>query len=90
MIIMKTCCLVVCVIGSVSGFYESVIDGNPGLEEHLGCCEALERVHLQKCQLRDRNGVGALFWVCRNAREIVLQDCWGLDNGTLSLAVICR
>ncbi|CAJ1958621.1 unnamed protein product [Sphenostylis stenocarpa] len=67
-----------------------VIDGNPGLEEHLGCCEALERLHLQKCQLRDKNGVGALFSVCRNAREIVLQDCWGLDNATLSLAIVCR
>ncbi|RZC16193.1 F-box protein At5g07670-like [Glycine soja] len=67
-----------------------VIDGSPGLEEHLGCCEALERVHLQKFQMRDRNGVGALFSVCRNAREIVLQDCWGLDDGTLSLAVVCR
>lgn len=67
-----------------------VIDGNPGLEEHLGCCEALERLHLQKCQLRDRNGVGALFSVCRNAREIVLQDCWGLDNSSLSLSIVCR
>ncbi|TKY49851.1 F-box protein [Spatholobus suberectus] len=67
-----------------------VIDGNPGLEEHLGCCQALERVHLEKCQLRDRNGLGALLSVCRNAKEIVLQDCWGLDNATLSLAVICR
>ncbi|WVZ01125.1 hypothetical protein V8G54_027194 [Vigna mungo] len=54
-----------------------VIDRSPGLEEHLGCCEALERLHLQQCQLRDRNGVGALFSVCRNARDIVLQDCWG-------------
>ncbi|KAL2335881.1 hypothetical protein Fmac_010327 [Flemingia macrophylla] len=67
-----------------------VIDGNPGLEEHLGCCETLQRLHLQKCQLRDRNSVAALFSVCRNAREIVLQDCWGLDDGTLSFAVICR
>lgn len=67
-----------------------VIDGNPGLEEHLGCCETLERLHLHKCQLRDRNSVAALFSVCRNAREIVLQDCWGLDDGTFSLAVICR
>ncbi|KAL5148129.1 F-box protein [Glycine soja] len=67
-----------------------VIDGSPGLEEHLGCCEALERVHLHKCQVRDRNAVGALFSVCRNAREIVLQDCWGLDDATLSLAVVCR
>lgn len=35
-------------------------------EEHLGCCEAFERVHLQKCQVRDKNTVGVLFSVCRN------------------------
>ncbi|XP_027331835.1 F-box protein At5g07670-like [Abrus precatorius] len=67
-----------------------VIDGNPGLEEHLGCCVALQRLNLEKCQLRDRNGVGALWRVCRNAKEIVLQDCWGLDDAVFSLAVICR
>ncbi|XP_061372614.1 F-box protein At5g07670-like [Gastrolobium bilobum] len=67
-----------------------VIDPNPGLEEYLGCCPALERLHLQKCQLRDKNGVGAMFSVCRVAREIILQDCWGMDNSMLSFASICR
>ncbi|XP_057457998.1 F-box protein At5g07670-like [Lotus japonicus] len=66
------------------------IDGNPGMEEHLGFCPALERLHLQKCQLRDKNGTGAVFSVCRAAREVILQDCWGLDNSVLSLAIICR
>ncbi|XP_012567574.1 F-box protein At5g07670-like [Cicer arietinum] len=45
-----------------------VIDGNPGLEEHLGFCIALERA----------------------ARDVVLQDCWGLDDCIFSLAVVCR
>ena len=65
------------------------IDPNPGMEEYLGCCPALERLHLQKCQLRDRKSVVALFSVCRAVREIVIQDCWGLDNSMFSLAMIC-
>ncbi|KAK7322452.1 hypothetical protein VNO77_25832 [Canavalia gladiata] len=67
-----------------------VMDRNPGLEEHLGCCVALERLHLHTCQLRDKIGVGALWRVCRNAREIIVEDCWGLDNTIFSLAAICR
>ncbi|KAL2329350.1 hypothetical protein Fmac_022777 [Flemingia macrophylla] len=66
------------------------IDYNPGLEEYLGCCPALERLHLEKCQLRDKKSLAALFSVCRNVRDIVLQDCWGLDNAMFSLAMICR
>ncbi|CAK8564781.1 unnamed protein product [Lathyrus sativus] len=67
-----------------------VIDGNPGLEEHLGFCVALESLHFQKCQLRNKNTTGAVFSVCRTAKEVVLQDCWGLDDGVLRLAVVCR
>ncbi|KAI4323822.1 hypothetical protein L6164_023400 [Bauhinia variegata] len=66
------------------------IDPNPGLEEHLGSCPALERLHLQKCQLRDKKSVSAMFSVCRAAREIILQDCWGLDNNIFGFASICR
>lgn len=66
------------------------IDQKPGLEEYLGSCPALERLHLQKCQLRDKKSIAAMFSVCRTAREIILQDCWGLDNSMFSLAVICR
>ena len=32
----------------------------------------------------------ALFSVCRVVREIVIQDCWGLDNSIFSFAMICR
>lgn len=67
-----------------------VIDSNPGLVEHLGLCPALERLQFQKCLLRDKDAVGAVFSVCRAAKEIVLQDCWGLDDGVFSLAAICR
>ncbi|KAL1324782.1 hypothetical protein HN51_034925 [Arachis hypogaea] len=66
------------------------IDHNPGLEEYLGSCEALERLHLHKCQLRDKKSVAAMFSVCRAAKEIIIQDCWGLDNSMFSFANVCR
>lgn len=66
------------------------IDPNPGLEEHLGSCPALERLHLQRCQLHDKNSIGAIFPVCQAAREIIIQDCWGLDDIMFSFASICR
>ncbi|XP_061997455.1 F-box protein At5g51380-like [Rosa rugosa] len=62
----------------------------PGPDEYLGACPALENLHLQKCQLRDKKSVRALFMVCAAAREIVFQDCWGLDNDMFRLASICR
>ncbi|XP_054811550.1 F-box protein At5g07670-like [Prosopis cineraria] len=66
------------------------IDLNPGPEEHLGSCFALERLHLYKCQLRNKNSMGAIFPVCRAAKEIIIQDCWGLDDSMFSFASICR
>ncbi|CAN8256924.1 unnamed protein product [Cochlearia groenlandica] len=61
---------------------------DPGLGESVSCCcPALERLHLEKCQLRDKNAVKALFKMCEAAREIVFQDCWGLDNDIFSLAM---
>uniref|UniRef100_A0A1J3JEW9 F-box protein n=1 Tax=Noccaea caerulescens TaxID=107243 RepID=A0A1J3JEW9_NOCCA len=63
------------------------IDHATGLGECLSCsCPALERLHLERCQLRDKNTVKALFKMCEAAREIVFQDCWGLDNDIFSLA----
>lgn len=67
-----------------------VIDQTPGPNEYLGYCQTLERLHLQKCQLRDKHSVKALFTVCGSVREIIIQDCWGLDNDTFSMASICR
>ncbi|KAK0597741.1 hypothetical protein LWI29_028225 [Acer saccharum] len=66
------------------------IDPSPGPDEYLGCCPALERLHLQKCQLRDKKSVRAMFRVCEAVREVVFQDCWGLDNDVFSFASVCR
>ncbi|KAJ4883309.1 F-box protein [Raphanus sativus] len=62
---------------------------NIDLGECLSCCScpALERLHLEKCQLRDKSSVKALFQMCEAAREIVFKDCWGLDNDIFSLAM---
>ncbi|KAK9050263.1 hypothetical protein SSX86_030767 [Deinandra increscens subsp. villosa] len=66
------------------------IDPNPGPNEHLGSCPTLEELHLERCQLRDKQGLGALFLVCKAVRELVFEDCWGLDNNSFSAASICR
>lgn len=66
------------------------IDLSPGPDEHLGSCPTIEGLYLQKCQVRDKEGVKALFLVCKAVREIVLQDCWGLVDDVFSLATICR
>ncbi|OVA00942.1 Leucine-rich repeat [Macleaya cordata] len=66
------------------------IDPSPGPIEHLGSCPTLERLHLQQCQLRDKQSMNALFLVCVSVREIVFQDCWGLDSEMFSFASICR
>ncbi|MCE3216567.1 hypothetical protein HAX54_006919 [Datura stramonium] len=64
-----------------------VLDSSPGPDEHLGSCSTLEELHLQQCQLRDKQGVRTLFLVCRNVRELVFGDCWGLDDAMLLLLV---
>lgn len=66
------------------------IDSSPGPDEFLGLCPALERLHLQKCHLRDKNSVRAMFMVCHAVRDIVVQDSWGLENDVFSLASSCR
>ncbi|KAJ8748947.1 hypothetical protein K2173_013384 [Erythroxylum novogranatense] len=66
------------------------IDSNPGLEEHLGCCFALEELYLEQCQMREKQGVKALFGVCASVRELVFQDCWGLEDDVFDLASVCR
>ncbi|XP_021285479.1 F-box protein At5g07670 isoform X1 [Herrania umbratica] len=66
------------------------IDLSPGPDEYLGFCLALERLHLQKCQLRSKKSVRALFRVCEAVREVVVQDCWGFDNDMFSYASVCR
>ncbi|XP_047955530.1 F-box protein At5g07670-like isoform X3 [Salvia hispanica] len=66
------------------------IDENPGLDEHLGSCMILEELHLRKCHMQDKQGVKALFVVCQSIRELVLEDCWGLDDSVFAAATIFR
>lgn len=66
------------------------IDPSPGPVEYLGTCRTLESLHLQRCQLRGKDGVNALFLVCAAVRDIVIQDCWGLDSEMFSSASVCR
>lgn len=65
------------------------IDANPGPDEYLSSCPALERLHLQNSQLRDKVSVRALFMTCGAAREILIRDCWGLDDDMFSFANNC-
>ncbi|KAI7735901.1 hypothetical protein M8C21_007397, partial [Ambrosia artemisiifolia] len=66
------------------------IDESPGLDEHLGCCRMLERLHLERCQLRDKQSLRAVFLVCQSVREMVVKDCWGLKDGVFLNAGLCR
>ncbi|XP_050238710.1 F-box protein At5g51370-like [Mercurialis annua] len=66
------------------------IDSSPGLVEHLGSCPTLEELHLQQCQMRDKPGLKALFLVCDAVREIVFQNCWGLEDEVFATASVCR
>ncbi|KAJ0267327.1 F-box protein [Hirschfeldia incana] len=66
------------------------MDGSPGPEELLGSCPALESLLLERCCLSDKEGVGALFKVCDGATTVRIQDCWGLDDDSFSLAKAFR
>ncbi|KAG0570378.1 hypothetical protein M758_6G152400 [Ceratodon purpureus] len=66
------------------------IDRNPGSLAHMGKCSAIERLHLERCDLRDRAGFAALLSVCSVVKELEFKDCWGLDDDTLALTVPCR
>ncbi|XP_042015513.1 F-box protein At5g51380-like isoform X2 [Salvia splendens] len=50
----------------------------------------LEELHLRKCHMQGKQGVKALFVVCRSIRELVLEDCWGLDDSVFAAATIFR
>ncbi|XP_077235422.1 F-box protein At5g51370-like [Tasmannia lanceolata] len=66
------------------------IDPDPGPAEYLGSCPMLERLQLQRCHLRDKESMNALFMVCKAVKEIVFQDCWGLGNDMFGSISICR
>ncbi|XP_075474743.1 F-box protein At5g51370-like [Primulina tabacum] len=66
------------------------IDGNPGSDEHLWPCPMLEELHLRQCQMREKQGVRALFLVCRTIQKLVIEDCWGLNSNIFAAASILR
>lgn len=67
-----------------------IIDLNPGSDEHLGSCPTVEILHLQKCQLRNKRSIAALLTICDGIRDILFQDCWGLNDDIFSVAGSCR
>ncbi|KAL9671820.1 hypothetical protein QQ045_009393 [Rhodiola kirilowii] len=67
-----------------------IIDASPGPSEHLGACPTLEALHLHQCQLRNKDSLTALFVVCEDVTEFVLEDCWGLDDDLFRRASLCR
>ncbi|KAG0449321.1 hypothetical protein HPP92_020670 [Vanilla planifolia] len=66
------------------------IDCLPVPLEHLGTCPAIERLLLERCQLRDKTSLKALFMVCETVKEIGFQQCWGLDDDMFGISIICR
>ncbi|KAF9612565.1 hypothetical protein IFM89_002161 [Coptis chinensis] len=66
------------------------VDPSPRPIEHLGSCLTIETLHLQRCQIRDKESANALFLVCVAIRDIVIQDCWGMHNEMFAFASICR
>lgn len=68
----------------------SSIDRSSEFYEEIGCCPTLERLHMEKCQLRDRHSLGALFSVCQEVKEVIFHNCWGLDNEMFRTALIFR
>ncbi|RWW14569.1 hypothetical protein BHE74_00023534 [Ensete ventricosum] len=66
------------------------IDIDPGPLEHLGRCPTIETLQMQRCQLRDKRSLQALFMVCEAVRNLRFENCWGLDNDMFGLVSICR
>lgn len=66
------------------------IDSAPGPAEHLGSLPVLEELELQRCQLRDKESMVALFMVCERVTEIRLKDCWGFDDQMFGTVGVCR
>uniref|UniRef100_A0A1J3HVB7 F-box protein n=1 Tax=Noccaea caerulescens TaxID=107243 RepID=A0A1J3HVB7_NOCCA len=66
------------------------IDPSPGPEKLLGSCPALESLQLKRCRLSDKEGMRALFKVCDGVKKVHIQDCWGLDDDSFSLAKALR
>ncbi|KAL3647505.1 hypothetical protein CASFOL_008473 [Castilleja foliolosa] len=66
------------------------IDGGDELDVDLGSCGAVKSVCLEKCQLRDKTKLRALFVVCCNVRNIVIKNCWGLNDDMFTASSVLR
>ncbi|GAB2271090.1 hypothetical protein Dimus_005939 [Dionaea muscipula] len=66
------------------------IDSSPGPDEHLGSCHALEELYLERCQIREKQSIKALFLICNSLRVIDFRNCWGLDDDMFHFASVCR
>ncbi|GFP80791.1 F-box protein at5g07670 [Phtheirospermum japonicum] len=62
------------------------IDGGLGMDEDTGFCRGVESLCFEKCQLRDKKSLGALFVICRNVRDVVVKNCWGLSDDMFGTA----
>ncbi|CAA0836699.1 F-box protein [Striga hermonthica] len=67
-----------------------VIDGGDEVDGDLGSCPAVESLHLEKCQLRDKRSLRALFRVCCTVRILVIKSCWGLNDDMFTASSILR
>ncbi|KAL1565204.1 F-box protein-like protein isoform X1 [Salvia divinorum] len=59
-------------------------------DDDLGYCPVIKNLRLDKCQMRDKKSLTDLFLICRNARELVLQSCWGLSDEVFGAAAGLR
>ncbi|CAL9101144.1 F-box protein At5g51380-like [Musa acuminata AAA Group] len=66
------------------------IDVEPGPLDHLGTCPTIETLQMRRCQLRDKRSLQALYMVCEAVRDVVFENCWGMDDDKFSLLSICR
>ncbi|XP_009132607.1 F-box protein At5g51380 [Brassica rapa] len=66
------------------------IDSSPGPEKMLRSCPGLESLELVRSCLNDKEGLRALFKVCDGVKRVYIQDCWGLDDDSFSLAKAFR
>ncbi|XP_060203361.1 F-box protein At5g07670-like [Lycium barbarum] len=62
------------------------IDHCGWFDEDVVSCRTLERLHFEKCQLRNKESLRTLFLLCQEVREVIFQNCWGLDNEMFSLS----
>ena len=66
------------------------IDHDPRPSENLGYCMALDNLQLVSCNLRDEGGFHGLMMLSMKIRQLVIEDCWGLNDEIFNFAATCR